>query len=485
TSEVRERLRQFSNINEKSLIETLSEQKSVPIKIAERQYIPEVDGNLELEIKEAEGIPNFEGYLTITSPKPRSRPIPPGNVAQLLKERGITYGLLIKRIKALLKSSIRNKPILIAKGKSPTKGEPARFIYQFGQREGVGPENKLEVIPGQVLAIKKLAMIGETGKSIFSEEIPAILGNDIRIIPGKNTYLTNDGTTLYAIAEGEAIWTENRCDVERCLRIEGDLTEDTTFDGKLFVSGSIGEAVEVKTEGDLYVKGEIRKAANITSKGKVETEGDILGEKGREAIINSDYDIIANSASYSILKAGGSALIRTGLSNCETTANSVIVVGRKGMIMTRGTPPPPVFALPIAMTKGVQGLTGGKAYAKERIEAEIIGSISLEPTEVGCAQGGIISSTSCIYPKTKVVIGGKTLSITKQIEAGSIKEERQSLVIFPYEERQVSLTHPEYKAQPPTAPPSILTVSVESAKGFLGEVRSQKSGVRSQKSEVR
>ncbi|MDI6752277.1 MAG: FapA family protein [bacterium] len=483
--ELKERLSPFFEIDRSLLVKAISQQRGVPTKVAERQYIPEIDGKLELEIREAEGIPNLESYLTITLPKRGAKPIPPRIVGHLLKKKGITFGLLIKRIKALLKSSIRNKPILIARGKPPTKGEPAKLIYQFGQREGVGPENRLEVIPGQVLAIKSQANLGDAGKDILSKEIPAILGDDLKIIPGKNTYLTNDDTVLYAVTHGEAIWTENRCDVERCLRIKGDLTEDIAFNGKLFISGSILEGVKVRTEGDLYVKGEIRKGADIMSKGKVETEGDILGEKGNEVIISSDYEIIANSASYSTLKAGGSALIRTGLSNCETTANSVIVVGRKGMIMTSKTPPPPVFSLPIAMTKGVQGLTGGKAYAKERIEAEIIGSISMEPTEVTCSAGGIISSTSCIYPKVKVVIGGKTLNVSKQIDSGSIKEERQSLKVCPYEEHEVSLTHPEYKAQPPAYPPSILTKDVESARGFLGseklKVKSEKLKVKSEK----
>ncbi|MBU2461617.1 FapA family protein, partial [bacterium] len=305
---------------------------------------------------------------------------------------------------------------------------------------------------------------------IFSEEIPAILGQDMKITSGKNTYLSENGLTLYATAPGEAIWTENRCDVEKCLRIEGDLAEDISFNGKLLIFGSILPDVKVKTEGDLYVKGEIRKGVDIRAMGKVEVEGDVLGEKGKEVIISSDYDIIANSASFSILKAKGSALIRTGLFNCDTSANSCLVTGRKGMVMTRGISPPSVFNLPIAMTKGVQGISGGKVYAKERIEAEIIGSISMEPTEVRCEQGGIISSAGCIYPKVKVVIGGKTLNVTKQIETGSIKEQGQSLGIFPYEEREVSLTHPQYKAKPPSGLPSILTSDIESAKGFLREV---------------
>jgi uncharacterized protein (DUF342 family) len=474
---LRERLKHFSKIDEKLLLGAISAQKASPIKIAERQYIPEIDGRLEFEIREAEGIPNFECYLTITTPKRGRQPIHPRIVGQALKEKGITYGLLIKRIKALLKKPVYNKPILIAKGKKPTKGEDAEFIYQFGQREGAGHENRLEVIPGQVLAIKSMPSLGESGKSIFSEEIPAISGDDIKIIPGRNTYLSGDGTILYALSEGEAVWTENRCDVQRCLRIEGDLAEDITFDGNLFVSGSILPEVSVRTDGDLYVKGEIRKGADINVRGRVELEGDILGEKDNEVIISSNYDIIANSASYSTLKAGGSAFIRTGLSNCNTQANSVIVVGRKGMIMTKGTPPPQVFTLPIAMTKGVQGLTGGKAYAKERIDAEIIGSISMEPTEVQCERGGIISSSSCIYPKVKIVIGGKTLNVTKQIDAGSIKEERQSLKIDPYEERKVTLTHPEYRGQPPTEPPSILTSDIESGAGFLVQVKSEELGV--------
>ena len=153
---------------------------------------------------------------------------------------------------------------------------------------------------------------------------------------------------------------------------------------------------------DLYVQEDISAGVNITAEGRVETEGDILGEKDKQVIINSKCDIIANSASFSNLQAGGSVLISTGLAHCETEASSVIAVGRKGVLMTMGDIPPSVFSLPIAMTKGVQGLFGGKAQAKERIEAEIIGSVSLEPTEIKCGQGGIVSSTGCIYPKVKI-----------------------------------------------------------------------------------
>ncbi|MBU1599456.1 FapA family protein, partial [bacterium] len=469
-AEIQERLKHFFSIDEKKLTEALSEEAGIPIKVAERQYIPEIDGRLELDIREAEGIPNFEAYLLISLPKIGAKPILPRVIAQLLKEKGITYGLLIKRIQALLKSSIRNRPILIAKGKQPTKGEPAKYIYRFGIRNEsqTNPQDRLEVIPGQILAVKSPPEPGSPGISVFGETIPGLLGDDFSITPGKNTRLSNDSRVLYAADTGEANWTENRCDVERVLRILGDLSKDLSFEGKVIVSGKISSGVKVSVF-DLLVKRDIASDVNIASEGRVETEGDILGSKGKEVIINAKCDIIANSASYAILKTEGCVLISTGLSNCHTEASSVIVVGRKGVTMTKGTPHPSAFSLPIAIAKGVQGLTGGITFAKERIEADVIGSVSLEPTEIRCEQNGLVSSTSCIYPNVKITIGGKLLEVTKQIETGTIKEEKQTLQVFPYEQREVSFTYLEYKPPQDLFLPSILTESIREAKRFIPE----------------
>ncbi|MEW6103822.1 MAG: flagellar assembly protein A, partial [bacterium] len=401
----------------------------------------------------------LEAKIRLTPPKERGRPPKIEDVISTLEKEGIVYGVDEAVIKYAILKKEYNKFIVVAKAKLPTKGQDASYIYKY--------EGQIPAINGQILAIKEPPTLGEPGISVFGREIPGILGTDFQIIAGKNTYLSGDGKILYSTSDGKVFWKENRVDVLKVLRIDGDLAEDIDFDGIVIVSGNILEGVSVKAE-DVKVGGDIRKGVSIVSKGTIEVENDIVGSEEKRVKIKVECDCLANSASYCDCEVEGSIIMKTGLLHSNTKAEDAVVIGRKGIIMSSKDTLPEIFSLPIAMAKGVSGIVGGTIQTKGSVSAEIIGSISQEKTEITTDVGGFVSVSSSIYPKTKITIGKTSLEIKKAMDSLTLKEERGGILQFPYQQKEVRLKTKEYKQKKPESLPSILVRNIEDGKRFLG-----------------
>ena len=128
-----------------------------------------------------------EAIIRLTAPKRGGKPPTLKNVLSALEARGIVYGIDELAIISAIKKSRYNLPIRVAKAKLTTKGEPTRYGYRFGirQENQTQPQDRLEVIPGQILAVKSPSEQGKVGISVFGEEIPGLLGNDFSQTSGK------------------------------------------------------------------------------------------------------------------------------------------------------------------------------------------------------------------------------------------------------------------------------------------------------------
>ncbi len=452
--DAKERLKEFFSIDENALQEAIDKKDKKPVKIGERQYIPSLDGKIIIRTNG-----NKEAYISLTPPNPNlGKTIKGGAILKEIEKNNIKFGEDKLAIKGLIKNPVYNKEIAIARCKEPTKGESATYLYKF--------KETLEVIDGQILAIKEVPKIGEPGISIFGDEIPGLLGDDFELIPGINTYLSDDGKILYATKRGGVSWNENKCDVQRILNIDGDLKEDVKFDGKVIISKDIGDGISL--EGDeIFVKGNVGKGVFIVSNGRVEIEGDILGAENQRVSIKAECDCLANSGTYSDIEAGGSVIMKTGLSYSNTKTNDCAIIGRKGLIMTSCEVLPQMFSLPVVIEKGVKGIVGGKVYAKNSISSETIGSVLQEKTEIITGEGGFVSSMS-IYPKTKISIGKVSNEIKKIIEHVTFREERGVLSQFPYEKKELTLKFKKFEQKKPESPPSVLVKNIEEGKTLLG-----------------
>ncbi|MBU1600070.1 FapA family protein [bacterium] len=185
-------------------------------------------------------------FFTITHPKLSGRIPALADIISFIAQYSV-LNIDQPLIKKALEKHFFDKKFTVAKGKSPTKGKSAEYLYRFTE--------DIDVISGQLLAVKKPPTYGEAGLSVTGEEIPAILGDDFQMIAGKNMVISRDRTRLYATSSGKAFWKENRCDVEPLLIKEGNLTEDIDFSGAVEIRGNAKD-VKIRCVGDIKITGD-------------------------------------------------------------------------------------------------------------------------------------------------------------------------------------------------------------------------------------
>ncbi|MDI6752280.1 MAG: FapA family protein [bacterium] len=457
-----ESLKGYKRLNIPEIKRAYAERKGLPIKIAERQYIEDLDGKIIVEIRDNEGIKSAYAYLTLSPKKPDGIFPPIENILGFIKEIGVNRPIDLKKVRLALKKSY-HKPFLICQYQPPTKGESASYAYQY--------KEPYDVIPGQILAIKQPPKLGEDGINVKGEPIRGILGNDFSLSEGMNTSLSSDGRRLYAVDSGRITWTTHRADVEKVLEIQGDLLEDIEFSGKIIVFGSVKPKVKLVAGGSVAIKKDIAPSAEISSGGNIEIDADVCGTEKQKIFLSAKGDIVVNSISFSEISAGGAIVLRTGMLDCQAKCRSISVTGRRGIIMTKGTPPPPLFQIPIAMTKGIKGIVGGgRIEAIEFIDCEQIGSVEHKMTEVKIGEEGKISVSEAIYPKVRVSIGGKSMEIKEVIESATFKLKAGRIEKFPYEPSEVALVQAlsEEKGQL-EEPPSIF-LPEETSSGYAADL---------------
>ena len=438
---IAENLKKYNGLNIAEIKRAFAERKGIPVKIAERQYIEDLDGKIIVEIRDNEGISSAYAYLTLSPKKPDGIPPPLENILSFIKDAGVNRPVDVKKVRLALKKSY-HKPFLIASYQPPTKGESASYAYQY--------KEVYDVIPGQILAIKQLPKLGEDGVNVKGEPIKGIRGDDFSLSPGMNTSLSSDGRRLYSTGFGKLTWTGNKADVEKVLEIQGDLTEDIEFLGKVIVFGSVKPKVKLTAGGSVVIKKEVAPLAEIISGGNIEIDADVCGTEKQKIVLSAKGDIVVNSISFSEISAGGAIVLRTGMLDCQAKCRSISVTGRRGIIMTKGTPPPPLFQIPIIMAKGIKGIVGGgRIDASDFIDCEQIGSVEHKMTEVKVGEGGKISVSEAIYPKVRVSIGTKAMEIREVSENATFKLKGGKIERFPYEPSEIALvqTASEEKAQ--------------------------------------
>ncbi len=276
--------------------------------------------------------------------------------------------------------------------------------YQFGTEDWEQELLGDEAIPGQLLAVKHPPSVGKPGFTVTGQELAPTRGEDIPVILGKNTYTAEDGLRIYSAAFGKVRWKGHRLDVEEEIEITGDVDEDIDFDGRVKISGSVGEKFKVHAKGDISIAGSVTEA-EIKSGGSVE-----IGQEVRKSNVIAAEDIKAPSVKESTLEAKGNILLEGELLGCKVSGYRVICSGRKGIII------------------------GGAISAKKELSAMAIGSEKASvATEINVGQGGKLSILGTLYPKVKMMLGRRTMISKKPAKKVTFKIELTGVTTIPYE----------------------------------------------------
>ncbi len=289
-----------------------------------------------------------------------------------LAERGIVSGLLELALRNFIKEKQPYKRYLIAKSQPPIHGKNGYLTYHVDLEKkgkpkiddkGIVHYRELDLFEnvkaGQLLISRKLATLGLAGKTIKGQEIKANPGKDVKFPKGKNIYVNEAETELYAELNGMIVYANNTISVSdvHTLRGNADLsTGNIDFDGSILIAGNVLPGMVIKASGNIEIGGVVESATIISggdivlrrgiqglNKGLVEAAGNVFAGYIERATIIADGSITANTVAHSNLEAG----------------NHIILKGKNSSIV------------------------GGRAMAAHTICAKTIGSIAEAATEVG------------------------------------------------------------------------------------------------------
>lgn len=345
----------------------------------EKKIFSALNDRIRIELSEDE----TRAYLIIFSSLKNGMPTLEKIVNALTELR--IRDILVSVIQDALKDGATDKPLLIAKGLSPTKGKDAFFIYRFGSH----PEDKeIEVFPGQLLAVKRPPTIGKPGMKVTGEIIPPLQGRNITIISGRNTFVTNDGTSIFALEKGKVHWKGNSVFVDEVLEVSGDVDSsvgDISFKGTVIVAGEVKDGFTIKADGDINING----STGICT---LESVGDIIIKRS------------VNGKGVARICAEGNISVH---SICEA-----YIQAKRDVIVEKGIENSIVFARNIRVNNGF--IYGGEITASSGIIAQQIGTLESEAvTDIHLKEGGEIVCAQ-VYPKTRITMGEKLIEVNSQ-----------------------------------------------------------------------
>ncbi len=256
-----------------------------------------------------------------------------------------------------------NKDYTIAIGKNVVQPKEPEITYHFKTEKDFRPEvdedgnvnyHKISVVAhvekGQLLATLTPGIEGIPGYDVYGNVIVPLKQKIIRLKRGKNVIVNDDGTELFADADGLVKLEDGKVVVNDSLDVPGNVgtsTGDLEFKGSVVVNGNVMTGFSIKAKGDIEVLGVVEGAV-------VEAGGNILLHRGIQGMnrckVSAGGDVMARYIENGEVFAGGSIHSEAILHSNVSAKGEIKVEGKKGMI------------------------TGGNVRAGTEITANILGS---------------------------------------------------------------------------------------------------------------
>jgi len=301
--ENRMRLLGMPHVRTKILREIIEEASGEPVALIEWP------GGHAFEISIAVDIAKdkMSASISVQAPKKGSAPPSLDDLEDALRREGIVYGIDFEDLQRILTEEIYGKPIPVAAGLEPIRGRKHRIAYHFNTNRGkpylemdFGRINLRELNfiencrEGDLLAELEPPIIAVDGRTVEGEVVSA--GSDeeeATLRAGPNTQLSEDGTKLFALCDGNVRFDTDAVLVEPIVTVQNVNYEtgNIKFDGSVVIEGSIADGFTVDAGGDIQVGSSVGKAIlkakgsvllktgiNGNGEGKIECGGDLFAK---------------------------------------------------------------------------------------------------------------------------------------------------------------------------------------------------------------
>ena len=317
----------------------------------------------------------LDAYLDVTFPETGVE-ITYNDIMHKILAEGMKYNIEKERIRTIVDNKIIAEREIIALGTEPIIGVEAQIVLEVDTEVDKEPlmmddgsvdfrqVNLLRTVEkDQLLAVKIPPSKGTDGMDVFGNPIDST-GKNKTLPVGKNTYISEDGLSLYAATNGRIILVKGILHVEEVLSISGDVdysTGNIVFNGDVVIGGDVLTGFKVTSIGDIRIRGTVEGAEIISTEGSIYVSRGIVGQD--KARIVAKKDVKAEYINDATVIAGNDVEVRGYIIRSDVTAeNEVRAVEGRGMIV------------------------GGKVYAEKLIDAKIAGSPNSVRTELHIAR---------------------------------------------------------------------------------------------------
>lgn len=337
-NEVLQRHSRLKLTNFNKLMTVLQNESPTPVEIG--IWLPEMD----IEVSKDKMTANLIVYVAdiLSQPEYFQK-----ELKNLLNNKQITHGIQDIDIHSISPG----KPVIIAKGTEPIKGEDAIVTYlEIPERKPVIREDGradyfdmnfiFEIKANDWLGEKIPAKPGINGQNVFGEEIPASPGKDKPLkYDRKSAYeVEEDGKiVIRALSNGVVEERQGLLTVNNHLPINGDVgleTGNIDFDGSISIRGTVQNGFSVIATGDLSIEGPegVTGAKLIQSReGDIYIKGGIFGLKETKVIAGGS--IYVKHVNEANLFAKKDIVIGFYSLNSHLEADSILVDENKGKII--------------------------------------------------------------------------------------------------------------------------------------------------------
>lgn len=304
----------------------------------------------KIDEEEAERIANLNKeepvfFLRVTADKmqahlsvkniEKSRKIKEEDILELLKKRGIIYGVKKEEIERVCNLQSFFSEVHCAQGKVPIPGKDGTLTYHFDLDHVLKPKERADggvdfhdmgivrnVPKDELLCSRTHPIPGEDGKDIFGEVVPFKPGAEMVFGNGANTVISEDTLELRAGIEGRIVFKNKTVSIEDTFTVTSNVdtaTGDIIFSGTVIVKGDVCEGFKVHAGKDVVVNGMVEGATiwaggnvlisqgmNGMNFGKIYSGGSVKSKYIQNAEVRCQGDVVADYYLNGSVIAGGS-----------------------------------------------------------------------------------------------------------------------------------------------------------------------------------
>ena len=249
----------------------------------------------------------MEAHIVFSRPDGGNR-LNQEDIEKAIQQAGITFGLLEGIEQRLANNRDYDRDYLIAEGMPPIPGKDGYLDYHFDtQRKTLKPkvmeDGKVDFRALNLIEMASNGMVLVTAiPEEFGRDGMDVLGGIVaqpklkpapKLVAGKGTELSEDGTKLLSKTAGQIIFDGKKVVVNPVLEVAGDVgaaTGNIDFVGSVVVKGNVISGFRVVAEGDIDVQGVVE-AAYIRSAGNVNIARGVQGMEKAEIIATGDVSL--------------------------------------------------------------------------------------------------------------------------------------------------------------------------------------------------